>query len=686
MNGFRCAAACLIVASLPAAADSRTSPFTHFGASQAIVLAGDGATAAVGFGQRNDELATRATLRFKYTYSTELAPGASQVRLLLNGDVIGNLPVTAEGAGRPLAREVSFDPRLIVGWNKLTLALVAAPGTMPPDPARPGLWFEVNGESELELTVQPLAVADDLALLPEPFFDRHDERRLSIPFVFAAQPSLATLRAAAAVASWIGQLATWREPRFPVQLDAFAPGHSIAFVTNAERPAALASLPAAAGPELRMTTNPGDGRSKLLVVMGRDAEDLRVAAAALVSGKVKLAGAAASIKRGEEPPPAIAYHARAFAAMDRPVLFSELAPDAQQLKTKGPAGSLEPVRVEVRIPPEIGAEGGAGAPLLLRLQYTAPPCATDANLDVSVNDALLLTLPLRLVREPVSDDRELTIPASRLASRVELALAFRFTADGSCAKAPAQGAVLPDSTIDFSAMPHYAVMPNLAHFAAVGYPFTRVADLSETVVVLPQRPATGDIETMLALMGHMGEATGEPTLRVRVASPQDEAAFADADLLVIGAPPHQVLLEKWAGAFPISPRADASPVSERGTGPVAALYGFESPVTAGRSVVVVTAIAPDQMIRVVDAFERRKMLRAIGGAAAFVFPDKVESLPAQRTYRVGTLRPWNAAGPWLSEHLLAVLLIAGMVLAALGVAAWGATRKFAAARAARRPA
>jgi hypothetical protein len=69
-----------------------------------------------------------------------------------------------------------------------------------------------------------------------------------------------------------------------------------------------------------------------------------------------------------------------------------------------------------------------------------------------------------------------------------------------------------------------------------------------------------------------------------------------------------------------------------------------------------------------------------------VFPDKVESLPAQRTYRVGTLRPWNAAGPWLSEHLLAVLLIAGMVLAALGVAAWGATRKFAAARAARRPA
>ena len=146
MNAFRCAAASLLVVlALAASAESRTSPFTHFGAPAAIVLAGDGATANVGFGQRTDELATRATLKLRYTYSTELAPGASQVRLMLNGDAIGNLPVTADGAGRPLEREVSFDPRLVVGWNKLTFTLVAAPGTMPADPARPGLWFEVGG-------------------------------------------------------------------------------------------------------------------------------------------------------------------------------------------------------------------------------------------------------------------------------------------------------------------------------------------------------------------------------------------------------------------------------------------------------------------------------------------------------------------------------------------------------------
>ena len=686
MNALRSVAAGFLVAAvLPAAAESRIRPFTHFGSPSAILLANDGATASVSFGHRSDELATRATLRLRYAYSTALAPGASQVRLILNGDTIGNLPVTAEGAGKPLARELSFDPRLIVGWNKLTLALVAAPGTMPADPGRPGLWAEVSGDSELEIAVQPLAVADDLAILPEPFFDRHDERRVTIPFVFAAQPSMGTLAAAAITASWIGQLASWRDARFPAQLDAAAPGHSIAFVTNAERPASLAALPAAAGAEIRMTTNPADGRSKLLVLSDRDAKDLRVAALALASGKEKLSGPTAAIARADQAPPSLPYVAKAFAAVDAPVRFTELADNPAQLQSTGRAGNLAPVRVEFRIPPDLAAAGGPGAPLVLKLQYTAPECASDANLDVTVNDALLQTLPLPLAREAVSAERELFIPASRLAGRMELALGFRFTADGACADAPARAAVLGESTIDFSRLPHYARMPNLAHFATVGYPFTRLADLSGTVVVLPERPVAGDIDTMLALMGRMGEATGEAATRVRLAPARDEAALVDADLLVIGAPPAQALVDKWAGAFPVPPRAEA-PVSSRGMGPIAAAYGFESPLTAGRSVVAVTAIAPDQVIRVVDALDRKKMREAFGGSAAFVFDDKVESLATGRSYTVGEISPWVPAGYWAEAHPVIVSVLASMVLAALTLAAWGASRKLSAWRTARRPA
>ena len=176
------------------------------------------------FGNRGDELVTRATLHLRYTYSPALAPGASAIRIALNDDVIGTLPVTAAGAGKPIAQAIEIDPRLVVGSNRLTMTLAAAQGGTPDDAARPGLWAEVSGGSELEIAYQLLAVADDLAILPEPFFDRRDQRRVTVPFVFAAQPSIATLNAAAVVASWIGQLATWRGARFPASLETPAPG------------------------------------------------------------------------------------------------------------------------------------------------------------------------------------------------------------------------------------------------------------------------------------------------------------------------------------------------------------------------------------------------------------------------------------------------------------------------------
>src|SRR5688572_13761619 len=138
----------------------------------ALALPADGATATVDFGNRIDELVTRARLHLVYTYSAALAPGASQIRLRLNDEEIGVLPVTAADAGQPLVRVIDIDPRLIVGSNRLTLTLAASPGATPEESGRPGLWAEVSGASELEIAYQALAMADDLSILPEPFFDR----------------------------------------------------------------------------------------------------------------------------------------------------------------------------------------------------------------------------------------------------------------------------------------------------------------------------------------------------------------------------------------------------------------------------------------------------------------------------------------------------------------------------------
>jgi len=711
-------AAALLVAVIPAPANAapapasapasaaRSTPFTHFGAPSALELREGADAATITFGVRTDELVTRAVLRFRYAHSRALDPARSHVRLTLNDQVVGLLPVVSEGAGGTVEHAVEVDPRLFVGNNRLVLTLVAQRAAGAEDPERPGLWVEVSGESALETGIRPLAVADDLALLPEPFFDRRDQRRVTLPFVFGAQPSLPTLRAAAVVASWFGQLAAWRGARFPARLDAVPEAHAIVFATNAERPAFLGSLAPVAGPELRMATNPADGRSKLLLVLGRDGDDLKAAADALALRHAGLSGAVARVKAVSAAPPRPPYDAPAWVRIDRAMTLGELIDWPQQLHATGGPPRLEPIRVSLRIPPDLVAWRGPGVPLALKFHYTPPACAGESHLDVGINDEPLESIALRAAAGeagPLAGTADILIPAFRLRSRSQLQFAFRFEArsDGGCrgAKAGAARAVVdPDSSIDFSGFPHYAEMPNLSHFATVGFPFTRHADLSQTVAVLPELASPRDIEALLALMGRIGESTGAPATGVRVADPRDEALLADADLLVIGVPAQQVLLRRWSEHLPVAiggpPRRAGPPlrpvaavadwlglggardanaaarVDLEGGDPLAVLLGFESPLSPGRSVVALTASSPEQFARALDAMEDREMRRSMLGGAVFIHPDRVESLRAGSAYSVGFLPPWAGIGYWLSGHPWLLAALAAVALSLLAYAAW----------------
>ncbi|MEO5676338.1 MAG: cellulose biosynthesis cyclic di-GMP-binding regulatory protein BcsB, partial [Usitatibacter sp.] len=407
MNALqRVATSILVVATFPvagagveAAAAARRTPFTHFGAGTVLPLRGDGAVATIEFGSRADELVKRATLHFRYTHSPALAPGVSHIRLTLNDVAIGVLPISPEGAGKSVAHEVDIDPRLIVGFNRLVMTLAAVPASGPTDAARTDLWAEASGASELEIGVQTLTVADDLEILPEPFFDRRDQRRVTIPFVFAAQPSAATLRAAAVVASWFGQHAQWRGARFPVHLDGPAPGHSVAFVPNGERLAFLEALPPATGPQLRIMTNPADGRSKLLLVLGRDGDDLKAAADALALGGVAMTGPVVNVKRVEDKGARAAYDAPRFVRLDRAMKLGELIDGPQQLQASGRAPQLDPIRVDVRMPSDLATWRGPGVPLTLELQYTPPACATDSYLDLGLDDEVFQVVALRSAQQ-----------------------------------------------------------------------------------------------------------------------------------------------------------------------------------------------------------------------------------------------------------------------------------------------
>ena len=96
--------------------------------------------------------------------------------------------------------------------------------------------------------------------------------------------------------------------------------------------------------------------------------------------------------------------------LDRAVKLGDLIDWPQQLEASGRPPQLDPVHVDVRVPPDLATWRGPGVPLVLKLQYTPPACAVDAYVEVSVNDQLIESQPLRLANAPIVETKEALHP------------------------------------------------------------------------------------------------------------------------------------------------------------------------------------------------------------------------------------------------------------------------------------
>ncbi|WP_245178487.1 cellulose biosynthesis cyclic di-GMP-binding regulatory protein BcsB [Cupriavidus sp. AcVe19-1a] len=238
-----------------------------------------------------------------------------------------------------------------------------------------------------------------------------------------------------------------------------------------------------------------------------------------------------------------------------------------------------------------------------------------------------------------------------------------------------RGAIDPDSTIDISGLPHFIALPDLAAFANSGFPFTRMADLSETAVVLPTQPSAEDYSTYLTLMGRMGGSTGYPATAVKIASPTDIQSLAAYDLLVIGwadylpvsldrgekrftlTDAYSELMGWWNGADGNRNRKVEASLSINSSGTDVALVGFESPLASGRSVVAMTSGNQGGLQAVVDVLLDPERLPQVQGSLVLVRGTTITSLAAQQNYYVGRLNPWTYVQWWLSQRPYAMLLM-----------------------------
>ncbi len=694
----------------PVAGAVRELNLTQLGIDYAIQLRGISGTVGIPFNVRADELVTAASFRLNYAYSPSLIPELSHLKVTVNDVLVATLPVSHAEAGKPQTADIPIDRRLITEFNRINVELIGHYTRECEDPAHTSLWARVDASSTLKLTVSPLKLTNDLAALPQPFFDRRDVRRARIPFVFGGADTAPMLEAAGVLSSWFGALADYRGATFPVSHGELPAGHAVVFVTPESAIAGL-TLPSIQGPGLAVVDNPQDASGKLLLVMGRNPADLRTAAAALALNSKAFAGAQAAVTAFQEPPVRKPYDAPRWVPSDRALQLGELA-TAADLSVTG--YNPDVVRVNLQLPPDLFTWRSRGIPLDLQYRYTPRVRPDQSTLNINVNDNFVGGLPLRSANPAgdrwwnplavklmpdgtLAEHKEVILPPLAMGPRSQLRLHYYFEpVGGRCVPQldNVRGSIDPTSKIDVSGFPHFIAMPELAAYANGGFPFSRMADLSDTAVILPDQPNDADTETYLGLLGQIGRSTGYPALRVKVGRSAEAGQWADKDLLVIGNLQSQSLFTQWADKMPLKRNGNAPELKLRSwidnaidlvigartredlpgsmqiavsdDGRDAVLAGFESPLRSGRSVIA-AIINADSKEALLNALMTPDLLKRVQGSMTIVRDTQVNSVLGGDTYYVGRLPPLT----WLQWHLsrsplgLAALVI---VLALLGAA------------------
>jgi len=726
LAGWALASATAASAATP---DDATPPITHRNlpltelTRSPIELTGLVATQRIDFGVRNDRLVTGAVLDLHYTPSPALLDELSQLKVYLNDEVVGVVSL-APDRGKPQHARVALDPRLIRDYNRLRLALVGHYKEICENPVHTSIWLDVGDQSRLELTEQALPLANALARLPRPFFDTRDPNPLDLPIVLPRAPTLGMQRAGGIVASWFGTLADWRGQHFPVTFDLPPRQHAVVLATNDARPDFLADYPPVDGPTLEIISHPETPYAKLLLILGRHDDDLVEAARALALGDVLLRGQSAQIDEVDPLTPRQPYDAPKWVPTDRPVSLKELVEYPGQLQVEGE--ELDPIEVNLRVPPDLFVWEDDLIDLDLGYRYTPPATEEGSRLDVAINGEFLRSFPLSgegsgnpgslevpLLQDWLGGGRKVAIPALRLGAANRLSFAFNYANRVGGAepdrcitvtRVPNRAALDTSSTLDFSGYPHYLRMPALRTFATAGFPFSRLADLSQTLVVMPPSPSAEQLSSLFDTLGRIGAQTGYPGVAVRLTDDWQQARDVDADILAFGSLPES--LETHQTVMALGPDArsrlrlasrDAEIAAQReplddsavpadrqvtlsAHGPLAAVLERQSPFFEARSVVALLAAEPADQRLLNQTLATPSALDQISGSVAVIRDSGITSNSVGERYYVGHL-PWTT---WLwyhlSRHPWLIAAIAGLAVLIVALLLWQILRRLATRR------
>ena len=623
------------------------------------------------FTARADEELTGAAVRIAFAGPME------SLEVLVNDERVALL-----SGDDPNPPDIPVARALLADRNTLSLRLRDREGRCV---ARPGAWGSVKAIGVL-LQANPVPLPNELALLPLPFFDRGFDTSATVPLVLARPPSRDEVRLAALVASWFAV-----DAPLPLEFDARVgelPDSRAIVLVAGPGDASRLGIDAPRGPSIRMVDHPNhpDSNVKLLVIGGRTPAELRIAVESLAARSAALAGAEVPLAAPPPEPPAAPYSAPRWVPSGRPVPFSQY-PGGGVFAHEGSTPATLSVRF--RVSPDLWIWPAEFVVLDLGYTERIPRGALPPRLDVEMNGYFLATLPRGSPGQ--KESIRLRIPREHMRGFNQLLVHVHYPDPDPCAGGPTWSSgetprveIAGDSVLHIEGLSHFSNLPDVSAFAFDGFPFTRVPDLGETAVVLPERPTRAELSMTLSVLGQLAQITGR--VGTRASFPPPSETPRDRDVLAIGTPEDNALISRWSVALPLllqgksvriqrtvrpldllggpEPLLDAQRASDlvSKASDVGAIAAIESPVSPGRAAVVITGTA---LPRFAD-FLGYAQSRARAGDLLMVSGPERAMFRLGGTFGRGQLDAWTRARWFLATHWLALppLLLAGAILLA----------------------
>ncbi len=623
------------------------------GQQRPILLRGSDARALLNFSIPVTKVVSASTLSLRYSSPFQLRPRELMLNITLNNTAIASIEVAP---GNNISTQVSIPAELLSTENTLAFQLsghcASCDGNSP--------WTTLGVATELSLNGTRLSIANDLHLLPQPFFDRSVQRVWSLPFVLPASPDNTLLAAAGVVASKFGELSDYRGVQFTVSRDQLPGGNCVIVTTLGSSLLQHFDVTGISGPAIAMRNNPIDPYGKVLLILGADSEQALMAARSFASGEFSHSGDTALLSTSKVFTPLAAYYAPRWHSYERPSGLGEYTTQ-ESLRVYG-SGSVD---LYFRLPPDLYFVGSPEVPIQLKYQFGGVDPGTKAEMALRLNGVFIGSIQLKPEGVGVIHSDRVMLPVHSLNPYNNTITAdFLFEADSTPAN-PQYGQILRETQIELLHAPHSVMMPKLELFSQAGYPFTAHSDLSDAAVVMPASPGNAEIELLLNMMGFFGAQTGSPALLVAVTDSASVSHYANRDLVVLGSVFDQPLVTSWARSLPIqvteaggrlgpatswmerlqpdSPIKSADRQSATGLLSQDAVIdgyveGFESPLNPERSVVMLIPRDPNNTTVLSTLFAPSVRQGNVYGTVSVAQNGTFQSFHiAQNTYRAGRL-------------------------------------------------